>query len=648
MTDDKQATQSGMFIVTMEYKPFWGNAKSDVWKHFHFETENGHYKDKALAVCMHCCAQIRFCGSTTSMSNHLDRKHFTLRHGHGENTISRLPTMPKTLDMTASVVGRKLRPDHSHNRWDFDHLQAKKANVLVARYLYKGLKPLNTVNSQSFRDMIEAVNPHYQLPHSDYILQNMIIPVYHQVKTKIEQEMKEAERHCLTSDLWNSMANEGYLTATVHFITAEWDMRTYNLQTRSVTESHTGEVIADELAKVDKEWKLKEPIAVTDSSSNIKMAVQNILTWLNIPCIGHSLNTAVKRGLFLDEVKVVVCKAREIIKFILRREVAVKVLEVKQKLLDLPQNELLLDVDTRWNSTLDMLECFVAQWDAIYAVIIGSYIKEKERLPLPDDIVVLTKLITILKAFKTITKSMSSEKQPTASLMLPALHKLKTAMEIKESDTDIEKRIKHAISADMNSKYTEPDVLEFLPKASALDPRTKTLSFLPSPHRDAVFESLKCEALTLTAVVKQELTDDMPRHQHVQGDGSFPTADQSGIGDDHGPGPTKKRKEDEEEDWLSDVMDEAVYSPADQIDNEFQRYQAEPLLPQKANPLAWWKKRSETYPHICKLAKRYLCVVATSVPSERIFSDAGNIMNAKRSCLDADTVDMLIFLHMNA
>ena len=65
------------------------------------------------------------------------------------------------------------------------------------------------------------------------------------------------------------------------------------------------------------------------------------------------------------------------------------------------------------------------------------------------------------------------------------------------------------------------------------------------------------------------------------------------------------------------------------------------------NPLEWWEKNKERFPGLAALAKRYLSITATSVPSERAFSLAGHIVNAKRSCLLPENMRMLLFLAEN-
>jgi len=66
------------------------------------------------------------------------------------------------------------------------------------------------------------------------------------------------------------------------------------------------------------------------------------------------------------------------------------------------------------------------------------------------------------------------------------------------------------------------------------------------------------------------------------------------------------------------------------------------------NPLQWWKVNENYYPQIAELARRFLSIPATSAPAERIFSLSGQIISERRrSHLDADVVDKLIFLKVN-
>ena len=67
----------------------------------------------------------------------------------------------------------------------------------------------------------------------------------------------------------------------------------------------------------------------------------------------------------------------------------------------------------------------------------------------------------------------------------------------------------------------------------------------------------------------------------------------------------------------------------------------------KSDPLAWWKNNAVRFPLLSVLAKKYLCVCATSTASERVFSTAGNVVTSTRNLLKPEKVDMLVFLAKN-
>ena len=48
-----------------------------------------------------------------------------------------------------------------------------------------------------------------------------------------------------------------------------------------------------------------------------------------------------------------------------------------------------------------------------------------------------------------------------------------------------------------------------------------------------------------------------------------------------------------------------------------------------------------TFSHVAKLVRTYLAVPATSTPSERVFSAAGNIVTKKTAALSPENVNAL-------
>lgn len=61
----------------------------------------------------------------------------------------------------------------------------------------------------------------------------------------------------------------------------------------------------------------------------------------------------------------------------------------------------------------------------------------------------------------------------------------------------------------------------------------------------------------------------------------------------------------------------------------------------------WWKTHEPTFPILSKLVKKYLIIPATSVPSERLFNIAGDIITDTRTCLTGNNAGMLIFMAKN-
>jgi len=66
-----------------------------------------------------------------------------------------------------------------------------------------------------------------------------------------------------------------------------------------------------------------------------------------------------------------------------------------------------------------------------------------------------------------------------------------------------------------------------------------------------------------------------------------------------------------------------------------------------SDPLVWWNLHSKKFPILSELSRVYLAVAATSTPSERLFSDAGNLLTNKRTRTLPELFKRMIFLKRN-
>ena len=60
--------------------------------------------------------------------------------------------------------------------------------------------------------------------------------------------------------------------------------------------------------------------------------------------------------------------------------------------------------------------------------------------------------------------------------------------------------------------------------------------------------------------------------------------------------------------------------------------------------LSWWRKHACIYPQLSRLPPALLSIPASSATSERIFSETGRILEARRQLLNPESLDSLVFL----
>lgn len=248
---------------------------------------------------------------------------------------------------------------------------------------------------------------------------------------------------------------------------SDWNMKSYVLQTIHLDVSHTGVNIGNVLKEALTEWKLPtehEVALVTDNASNMEIAAKTADLHPHIGCFAHTVNLACQRGLKVSALGRLLGRIRKVVSYFHRSTTATAVLKSKQQLLSLPIHKLVQDVQTRWNSSYEMIQRYLEQEPAIHAALSSPEIKKNIRDVVTlscDDISEAEHVLKVLEPLKTVTNIMCAEHSPTVSLIFPMKAVILENMAENVQDSNLVREVKQAIRENLSKRYTEEDTAEF-------------------------------------------------------------------------------------------------------------------------------------------------------------------------------------------
>lgn len=138
--------------------------------------------------------------------------------------------------------------------------------------------------------MLNMIDSRYELPSRKYF-GNIILPcLSNTVRAKVTKQLEDVPFFSATTDIWLSRKMEPYLSLSAHFITEEWSLEHYCLQT-FFPDDHKGEEIAQGFRDALESWHLSEDrlICMTSDSGTTMIKALRLNEWPNLQCFGHKL-----------------------------------------------------------------------------------------------------------------------------------------------------------------------------------------------------------------------------------------------------------------------------------------------------------------------------------------------------------------------
>ena len=603
------------------------------------------------------------------MAIHLRQKHGIEVSGATPKSAQTSTSNPPVCSPQPSISGLQMvaKPQQPSLKQMFqaklgqDCKRAKEITKKITILLATDMRPFTLVDNKAFKDLLECLEPRYHVPSRVTFSQKHIPALYHETCDQLKQKLKHADTLAITTDGWTSRATQSYITITVHYIDDEWNLQSAVLQTRPMFESHTGNNSAEVLRCAVDEWQLKrfhgiQPVT-SDGAANMGVACREGNFKPHIKCFAHTINLAAQQALKIPEVQRLIGRIKRIVNFFHKSTTAAHLLTLKQELLQLPKHKLLTEVKTRWNSAYDMIQRYLEQQAAVMAVLVSQEVRKDPDLDTlsPGDITSAEQLVLIMEPLKTITTILCEEHQPTISMVMPLLNNLMSSLSPSDGDPKTIKSVKQALLNDLKKRYQEPEIRDILLQATVLDPRFKTLPFLQIDERLHAYAKVVhlTDSINKPRIKVEKEENTQPGKSQAQAtEPALPAleiAEPVVVSDSEDVAPPAKKAA--LDTLLGDVYvlkeEPATKSQQQLIEQELDKYKQLDPLNLSHSPLDWWRENQYNFPHLGRAARHLLCIPATSVTSERVFSTAGDVVSAQRAALSPEHVDMLVFLKKN-
>ncbi|KAG6493329.1 hypothetical protein ZIOFF_048311 [Zingiber officinale] len=407
-------------------------------------------------------------------------------------------------------------------------------------------------------------------------------------------------RICLTSDAWTSIATDGYLSLTAHYVNKNWVLQKRILNFSYIPPPHTGVALAEKIYSLACDWGIEKKlfsITLDNASANdvcveilkTQLRLKNALifdgTLFHVRCCAHILNLIVQDG--LKEIDIVVDKIREFVKYVKGSQ--------------------------------------------------GRKEKFKNFVQLQKSGKELKKICGFLEVFHNATVDFSGSRYPTSNLYFPHVFVIQLKLHEESSSQDLYmKKIADQMFVKFNKYWCEFNVLFVI--AVIFNPQYK-------------FQFVKFSYGKLYGSGSRELMKVRETLFGIFGE-YMKDSNTSPASSSHSQG----SKEVNALTFQDDISKESsnVFKEFDEFEDfEFaisaQKSQLEMYLDEprskrtsSINVLEFWRSQQFRYPELAKLARDVLAVPVSTVASESAFSLGGRILDQYRSSMSPQVVEALI------
>ncbi|KAM4795813.1 LOW QUALITY PROTEIN: zinc finger BED domain-containing protein 4-like [Rhinophrynus dorsalis] len=357
----------------------------------------------------------------------------------GSKSSRQSQPIPKSIQATLEDFG-------GFNSKGICRQQSRKITRLIAQLIAVGGATFSLVDGEPFHQLMEVVAPRYKIPSCTTFSRTIVPSLYKSCVGLLKELLGKAGGQSVhfTTDLWSAPSGQhGFLSLTAHWwqpnvlkdtliattssgaVAKQAGDRSFLLHAEVMDQQHTSDNIRKALQNMVAQWlgeqagtQVQMGFVVTDGAANMIKALRDG-RFVGVRCSAHVLHLVVKAALEDGSNTGRLSALLESCQISGHFHQSVKdsqLLREEQKKADLPEHRLKQDVGTRWNSTLDMLECILEQKKTIHTVSCHRFIGSNRTLGRADW-ALMEQVVTVLTPFRALMELLSKENASLAEVI---------------------------------------------------------------------------------------------------------------------------------------------------------------------------------------------------------------------------------------
>jgi hypothetical protein len=310
-------------------------------------------------------------------------------------------------------------------KWQPQSDQQLEFDTVITLGLALANLPFAMIENEGFKLILNYLCPRANLKSPSTLSKHKLPMIYKnlrkEVKATIEKDIPSCDMVALTTDGWTARNGDPFVSLTLHYVDAMYELKKLTLDCQNFVGRHTGSLLGQGLDHMVARFPALtrdnlHKVCVMDAAANMKKAiVDSVQIDDHLTCVDHILNTCLTKTVEkCDELSAIIKKCKGLAQRTHQSSLDWQDIQKACESINVAPVKIIQPVVTRWNSNCMMLASILKIKEGL---VVASETLDKPDLqaliPNEREFSIMKKVVPFLEKCKAYSDKWSSEKKVT-------------------------------------------------------------------------------------------------------------------------------------------------------------------------------------------------------------------------------------------